>query len=294
MKIRSREINVFSMSALDLFASALGAFMLLAIMALPFFPNTGDSPELVAEVRDELEQAQKDLEEQKQVNTDLEQQNSDLQQQKKELEDELEEQKRSTSKVSFPTIDIVIALDTTASMDEQVAGIRTEIVQLADLIMNLSPDAAMGIIDFKDRCEPQGAIRSLEITPLTDTTLSSLQNFANTMKPGSSNCNQDVEEAVDLALNKALAMRWRPVTQAKTIIIITDNPTYADKVSATFASASRFHAQGEQNQVSTVFVNTGSNANGKTYLERLAREGGGKFVTGGGSFTATILLALAE
>lgn len=42
------------MSALDLFASALGAFMLLTIAALPFFPNTGDSPELVAEMQAEM------------------------------------------------------------------------------------------------------------------------------------------------------------------------------------------------------------------------------------------------
>jgi hypothetical protein len=55
MKIRSREINIFSMSALDLFASALGAFMLLTIAALPFFPNTGDSPELVAQMQEEME-----------------------------------------------------------------------------------------------------------------------------------------------------------------------------------------------------------------------------------------------
>ena len=60
MKIRSREINIFSMSALDLFASALGAFMLLTIAALPFFPNTGDSPELVAELEATMGQ---DLEE---------------------------------------------------------------------------------------------------------------------------------------------------------------------------------------------------------------------------------------
>ena len=38
------------MSALDLFASALGAFMILTIAALPFFPNTGDSPGLMAEI----------------------------------------------------------------------------------------------------------------------------------------------------------------------------------------------------------------------------------------------------
>ena len=54
MKRRNREINIFSMSALDLFASALGAFILITIVLFPFFPNTGDSPERVAEVRAEI------------------------------------------------------------------------------------------------------------------------------------------------------------------------------------------------------------------------------------------------
>ncbi len=66
MKIRSREVNIFSMSALDLFASALGAFMLLTIAALPFFPNTGDSPglmeELEANMGEQLEQMSLELE----------------------------------------------------------------------------------------------------------------------------------------------------------------------------------------------------------------------------------------
>lgn len=37
---RNREINIFSMSALDLFASALGAFILIAVIALPYYLNT--------------------------------------------------------------------------------------------------------------------------------------------------------------------------------------------------------------------------------------------------------------
>lgn len=36
---RSKEINIFSMSALDLFASALGAFILIAVIALPYYLN---------------------------------------------------------------------------------------------------------------------------------------------------------------------------------------------------------------------------------------------------------------
>ena len=57
MRTRSREINIFSMSALDLFASALGAFILIAVVLFPYFPNTGDSKVRVAAVQDQLVQA---------------------------------------------------------------------------------------------------------------------------------------------------------------------------------------------------------------------------------------------
>ena len=55
MKRKNRDINIFSMSALDLFASAMGAFVIIAVIMMPYFPNTGDSPERVADVREELE-----------------------------------------------------------------------------------------------------------------------------------------------------------------------------------------------------------------------------------------------
>ena len=61
MKKPSREINIFSMSALDLFASAMGAFILITIILLPYFPNTGDSPERIEAIKAALSQCQKDL-----------------------------------------------------------------------------------------------------------------------------------------------------------------------------------------------------------------------------------------
>ena len=56
MKRRNRQISIFSMSALDLFASALGAFILIAIVMFPYFSNTGtaDQREL-RDARDALE-----------------------------------------------------------------------------------------------------------------------------------------------------------------------------------------------------------------------------------------------
>ncbi len=68
MKTRNREINIFSMSALDLFASALGAFILIAIILLPFFPNLNaniDSEKLKREnekLKAENEQLEKRVE----------------------------------------------------------------------------------------------------------------------------------------------------------------------------------------------------------------------------------------
>ena len=61
MKSRSRELNIFSMSALDLFASAMGAFILIAFVLFPYFPNTGDAAERVAEVMARLESVQNEL-----------------------------------------------------------------------------------------------------------------------------------------------------------------------------------------------------------------------------------------
>ncbi len=62
MKSRSKEVNIFSMSALDLFASALGAFILISVVLFPYFPNTGDSQERVDEVKAQLEQTSAQLE----------------------------------------------------------------------------------------------------------------------------------------------------------------------------------------------------------------------------------------
>ena len=44
MKPTRREASIFSVSAIDLFASALGAFIVVALVLLPYFPNTGDAP----------------------------------------------------------------------------------------------------------------------------------------------------------------------------------------------------------------------------------------------------------
>ena len=86
MKRKTREVNVFSMSALDLFASALGAFILLAIIFMPFFPNTGDHPKISGELRKKLSTMEQELALVKSKNRSMQAQNKALQGQNKALQ----------------------------------------------------------------------------------------------------------------------------------------------------------------------------------------------------------------
>ena len=79
MKKRNREINIFSMSALDLFASAMGAFILITIVLFPFFPNLGDSSKRIVEEKARLEQERAKL---RQDRTGLEQERAKLKQER--------------------------------------------------------------------------------------------------------------------------------------------------------------------------------------------------------------------
>ena len=134
MKKRSREINIFSMSALDLFASAMGAFILITIVLFPFFPNMGDSSERIAEEKARLEREMAKLKQEKakvpktkvedaelqRERARLEQERAKLKQEKAKLEQErvrLEQESTKTSKTKNNPLEERIK-----SLEEQING----------------------------------------------------------------------------------------------------------------------------------------------------------------------------
>ena len=124
MKKRSREINIFSMSTLDLFASALGAFMLITIVMLPFFPNLNISGREEAELRQakiKLEQATAELEQVKvelqQATAQSERDRATLDRQTAKLEREKTQLERAMAKIP----------QTKSQLEKQVAALQQEI-----------------------------------------------------------------------------------------------------------------------------------------------------------------------
>lgn len=61
MKRLNREINIFSMSALDLFASAMGTFILLTVVLFPYYLKNADIVKTISTLRQELEKTQQQL-----------------------------------------------------------------------------------------------------------------------------------------------------------------------------------------------------------------------------------------
>ena len=311
MKRRNREVSIFSMSALDLFASALGAFILIAIVMFLYFPNTGTADQrdldaalerLQAEeedneaLQDVLREIREELERRLEaVRAAAEREIAEARQDAAEARQDAAEARRRLDDVEFPHIDLVIALDVTASMGDQIEGLKAEIDELAAILQRLAPSVGMGIVAFGDR----EWTRPLTRFPLVDigsaANRSRLTDFVGSMSANmgmQTGANDDPPEAVLAGLRAAVDMPWRPQAERRQIVVITDNPAYPEEVEAAVSAASSFAAGMDGASVSSVFVRSGGESPGtETFLARMASAGGGQAVRAGGSMTANLLLS---
>ena len=283
MKQRSREFNVFSISALDLFASALGAFILISIVLMPYFLNV--EPDEVNKLKRALAESQKQLQQSRADSARAQQQAARLQREVSKL--------LKAPKYQFPDLDIVIALDTTGSMGKEVASLKNDIVGLTRVLQRLAPSVGFGVISYKDRCNPATMLSQFPLRRITPSTLRELVGFTRKMRAGGAGCRHGAEEALAAALERAIASNWRRESKARVIVIVTDNPPYEDKEAEALNNARNAAARNPPVKTSTVFRKTGrSKSNTEAYLRRLAETGKGQYVPHGSAFFASILLAL--
>ena len=333
MKVRRRDLAVFSISALDLFASGMGAFVLLTLMAMPFFPNTSsgrqesqleasqarvaDLERMVSDlqqavagaasadeyqrVQQQLQSARNKLAEVQQGSSSPQEALSETQEQLAAAQSRIQQLEEGLKSVRLPHLDMVICLDVTGSMRDQIEGLKAEITSLTTILDRLAPSVGIGIVAFGDR-RWQQTIHQLRLTRITN--LSALERFVNGLTVNMNDPffaqNTDGPEAVDQALQRALTTQWRSESEKRYIIVITDNPAYPESQAKTIEDARRF-SSASNHHVSAVRANMVSTISGdprfaKQYLQRLASAGNGNFVdaAGGESMLSTLLLAILE
>jgi hypothetical protein len=314
---RRRTMEMFSVSALDLFASALGTFILLAILLFPFYlrqPSLetelqGAQAELagsgeslreaertaetialrkaqamaaLAEARERLRQAQAAA---AAAAEDLEQSRAEA----ATSEDEQPAPDRRETPLAINDLDLVFVMDTTGSMRNELADVQANLLGVIRVLARLAPSLRVGFVAFKDRGAAY-VTRGFPLSPMTQDNVAKVIRFVGEM---SAEGGGDDPEPVDEALAVATAMPWRDDAQGQ-IIVIGDAPARPSGRGPALALAERFRFsapdRGLPRMVSTIY--TGPPSSAQSFFEQVARAGGGEFSAYQGQIIENVLLSV--
>ena len=314
---RRRSLEVLSISALDLFASALGVFVLLAILLFPFYLKEPSLEQDLAGAEAELEAAGADL-------TDAERRASEAAERKAEAEAlrqramaELEAAKsalsdseesfleaasraqetaqrkgsvaRELASLMIDDLDLVFVMDATGSMRDEIADVQSNLLGIVRILHRLAPTLNVGFVAFKDR-DAEYIARDFPLSPMQGNNLMRIQRFVEGLAASG---GKDYPEPVGQALDKALAMNWRDGVEAR-IILIGDAPAHQPNWSRIFEAVGAFRASDPNGarRVSAIF--TGSRDQGRNFYQRIAEVGGGDFVAHRGRLIESVLLSVLD
>ena len=330
MRRRSRELSIFSMSSLDLFASALGAFILISIIIFPLIadasrsepaepvpllaaascpepivcpafpappapvvcpavPTPAPAPAPVVAAAPETPPAAPEP-----ATCPV----------CPPIPEPVPCPARDpdpappTATYQLPHLDLVIALDITSSMGPQVAALKAEVGQLSDLLSRMAPSFGIGLVAFGDR-QWERPTTTFSLRRVSGPTLNraAFRGFVNTLDVRMGlgrGTNLDPPEAFFAALSEAARMPWRPESERRVIVLVTDHPAYPEEVNRTIATATAI-ARRPGHRVSTVYINSQGLADPQVerFLQAVANAGQGQFVRDvGGSLTVNLLLSL--
>ena len=328
MKKRNREINIFSMSALDLFASALGAFIIITIVLLPYYKkeivhienkNRKLQAEII-EIQDKLKACGEKLQDSiannnaleaeiqrlKQRNDELATENRDkdkaLENKERQLEEKqsaLDSAQDEVSKLKVKDLEIVFVMDATGSLDEELADLKENMLGIVRVLDRIVPNLSVGFIayrDFKKNYDEETTppsddyvTRVYPLTKITASSLTTLQNFVNKIEAEGGG---DWPEAAQEGLQKAADMNWSTDTD-KVIILIGDAPSHSEHISDCNKIASDFTTRYPRGKISAIFAaKEETNAGDKDFYKNIAKSGNGSYVHDKGRMLESILLSI--
>jgi Mg-chelatase subunit ChlD len=307
---RRRTMEMFSISALDLFASALGTFILLAILLFPYYLRQPSLEIELAGARAELSASGESLQDAErkaeaealrvaQANAALARAREILQQAEVEaaaaadLEQSTpaadpSEDERPVSRLAINDLDLVFVMDTTGSMRNELADVQANLLGVIRVLHRLAPSLRVGFVAFKDH-GAEYVTRSFPLSPMSQDNVANVIRFVGGM---SAEGGGDDPEPVDEALAVAMAMDWRADAQGQ-ILVIGDAPPRSPGRGHALALAEQFRGSAPDptlpRTVSAIYTGP---AGGHVFFEQVARAGGGDFSAYQGQIIENVLLSV--
>lgn len=297
---RRRELEVLSISALDIFASALGVFILVAIILFPYYLKQPSIEIAEAGARAELAAAER-----ARVQLDDEAQKAEARvqaasQKLAALQAEIEAGGTESSTVApepkpgeqpapltIGDLDLVFVMDTTGSMRPELQDVQANLVGIIRVLNRLSPSLRVGFVAYRDRGEAY-VTRSFPLQTITTPSLARMVAFVDTL---SAEGGGDNPEAVAEALRVALAMPWRDGAEGR-IILIGDAPAHPHEFSTTMQMARTFESSSDARPRTVAAITTGQNPAARIFFERLAAAGGGGVLEHQNFMIESVLLSI--
>ena len=290
---RRRTMEMFSISALDLFASALGTFILLAILLFPFYLRQPSLETELAGARAELAASGESLQDaERTAETQAQrvaQANAALAVARRAAAGRRGPRPPRISSRAWrqppparpsgprPTVarpafaindlDLVFVMDTTGSMRNELADVQANLLGVIRVLARLAPSLRVGFVAFKDHGAAY-VTQSFRLSPMSQDNVVKVIGFVGQM---SAEGGGDDPEPVDEALAVATAMDWRADAQGQ-IVVIGDAPVRPAGRATALALAERFRGSAPDLALPRVgIVHLHRRGPGCTHLLRAAR-----------------------
>jgi hypothetical protein len=310
---RRQTLEVLSISALDIFASALGVFVLMAILLFPYYLKQPSIEANQAGARAELAAATADVAHARQALDQAEDERivagttraeararlveaeaADRAAQEPESEEvgapaEAETRGEQKVRIAIADLDLVFVMDTTGSMRSELADLQANLVGIIRVLSRLASSLRVGFVAFKDRGDAY-LTREYPLQRMNDAHIDELLSFVKGLRAGGGG---DDPEPVDEALEAALAMPWRADAQGR-IIVIGDAPVHPHRHRQTLAFAEQFRrsSAGARAPRSVSAIYTGDSLALRSFFEQLATAGGGDLSDHQGQMIESVLLSV--
>lgn len=307
--------DILTVSALDLFATALGVFVLLAILLFPYYLRQPSLRDALVGAQASMSAAQTELDdaraeagaaadalataeaarsraqdrlaeaelERREAQTDL----AGAAARAKEAQAERQSVQDELAKLTINDLDLVFVMDVTGSMRQELADIRANLVGIVRTLNRLSPTLQVGFVAFKDR-EDDFLTKVFPMRPTDSVNLKLMQRFVESFIADGGG---DDPEPVGIALRDAVDMPWREGVRGR-IVVIGDAPPRPADWQRDLALARRYAGSGTDRRISSIF--TGRNRPGEQFYRQLSQSGGGDFIAHRGRMIESVMLSVLE
>lgn len=246
MQRRNREITIFSLSAIDLFCSGMGAIMILMVLLMPYYRKTSPAtPSPVAEVVTP----------------------------------------KKANAIMVEDIDLVFVMDATMSMRDELEAVRNGLRSIIQVLRRISDDARVGFVAYIDR-EVLTSCPLLPVNrgPQGDDNIERVQRIVDGVElVGNTDWPEDVHGGLQKAAS--FSWGSGASSRRQMIVVIGDASPHAEHVEASFALARNWVGSSAPRSISIVNTGNAADlatnpesAATTPYFRELARHGKGSYL----------------